>query len=244
MEKKPHKSTAETTTQKTYDQRQGDNKDESPVDGAVRKIKQMMYHHQIVPGQKLLYRELASKLNISITPIVQALNRLQFMNIVRLERNKGYFVGEANPQEAKELFMAREALEIYLTPIIIKGLTDAKLNAIEKAMNSHVNMLSAPQYRRNLMFIDTSFHLKIIECSGNMVFYTTCKSIFEQIYLKYRPEFMRETRLKEAAQEHKKLFEALKSRDATKFKRLVKQHIKNSSEHIVGSLWQNKNIEL
>lgn len=242
MEKKTDKSTAKTAVEKSHDQRSGDKKDESPVDTAVSRIKEMMYHHEIVPGQKLLYRELAGKLNMSVTPIIQALNRLQFMNIVRSERNKGYYVDEANPQEARELFMAREALETYLVPTIIKGITDVKLDAIKKAMDAHAKGLSVSQYRRNLMLVDTSFHLKIIECSENMVFYDTCKSIFERIYLKYRPEFMKEDRLKEAAEEHKMLFEALKSRDVTKFRRLSKQHIKNGSKHIVGSLWQDRNI--
>ena len=244
MKKKIYKSIAKKAVERSHGQRSGDKKEESPVDVAVRTIKEMMYQHEIVPGQKLLYRELASKLNMSITPIVQALNRLQFMNIVRSERNKGHYVGESDPQEAKELFMAREALELYLAPVIVKGLTDAKLDAIEKAMNAHANMLSLPQYRRNLMFIDTSFHLKIIECSENVVFYNTCRLIFEQLYLKYRPEYMRGTRLKEAAEEHKMLFEALKSRDTTNFRRLIKQHIKNGSKHIVGSLRQDSNIEL
>lgn len=91
----------------------------SPVDVAFKKIKEMMYHHEIVPGQKLLYQELAKKFNMSITPIIQALNRLQLLNIVYSERNKGYYVGEADPVEAKELFIAREALETFMVPSVI-----------------------------------------------------------------------------------------------------------------------------
>ena len=34
--------------------------EELPVDVAFRKIKEMMYHHQIVPGQKLIYQELVA----------------------------------------------------------------------------------------------------------------------------------------------------------------------------------------
>jgi DNA-binding GntR family transcriptional regulator len=218
--------------------------EDSPVDVAFRKIKEMMFHHEIVPGQKLLYQELAKKLNMSITPIIQALNRLQLMNIVYTERNKGYYVGEADPIEAQELFLAREALETFLVPTIIERLTDEKLEAIEKAMKAHVKAVSAPQYRRTMMIIDTNYHLKIIECSENKVIYNICKLIFEQIYLKYRPEYLRETRLREAAGEHKTLFEALKSRDVAKTRRLMKQHIRAGREHIVNSLWQDKNLTL
>ena len=117
-------------------------------------------------------------------------------------------------------------------------------NAVEKAMKEHVKAASVPQYRRLLMIKDTDFHLKLIECAGNKVIYTVSRWILEQIYLKYRPEYMREARLKEAAEEHRMLFKALKERNAEKTTRLLKQHIRNGSEHIVGSLWQDKNIEL
>ncbi len=122
-----------------------------------------MYHHEIVPGQKLLYQELAKKLHMSITPIIQALNRLQLLKIVYSERNKGYYVGEADPVEAqKRLFTAREALETFLVPTIIERLTEAKLDSIEKAMREHVKAVSFPQYRRSLLIVDANYHLEII----------------------------------------------------------------------------------
>lgn len=211
---------------------------ELPVDIAFRKIKEMMYHHELVPGQKLLYRELAKKLDMSITPVIQALNRLQFLNIVTYERNKGYYVGEANPTEIRELFAAREALETYLVPQIIEGLTEEKLRSIEAALKEHIQAASAPEYRRILMLKDSNFHLRMIEASGNRVFTSLTRMIFEQVYLKYRPEYMREKRIKEAAQEHMDLLAALRAKDAAKTRRLIRHHIRKGREHVVGSLWE------
>jgi DNA-binding GntR family transcriptional regulator len=215
----------------------------SPVDVAFRKIKEMMYHHEIVPGQKLLYQELANKLNMSITPIIQALNRLQLLNIVYSERNKGYYVGEADPVEAKELFIAREALEIFMVPSVIENLTEKKISGIKKAMKEHTKEMSAPQYRRMLMIRDTNFHLKIIECAENRVVYNIFKLTLEQIYLKYRPEYMRDPRLAKAAEEHEMILESLKERNVRKTRQRIKQHIKNGSQHVVSSLLADKTIE-
>ncbi len=229
---------------KVGDQKGEKGKDELPVDVAFRKIKEMMYHHEIVPGQKLLYHELAKKLNMSITPIIQALNRLQLLNIVYSERNKGYYVGEVDPVEAEELFAAREAFETFLVPTIIEKLTDKKLKTLEKALNEHVKAVSVPEYRRILMIKDTNFHLEMIKLAENQVIYNLCKLIFERIYLKYRPEYMREERIKEAAEEHRALLGALKERDVKKTRRLLRQHIKNGREHVVGSLWQDRSLEI
>ncbi len=219
-------------------------KEELPVDIAFRKIKEMMYHHEIVPGQKLLYQELAKKLGMSITPIIQALNRLQLLNIVYSERNKGYYVGESDPVEASELFTAREAFETFLVPAIIKNLTDKNITDLEKALKEHVKAGSIPEYRRILMIKDTNFHLQMIKIAGNKVIYNLSKVIFEQIYLKYRPEYMREERIKAAAKEHTALLEALQERDVRKTRRLIKQHIKNGRAHVAGSLWEDRDVML
>ena len=222
----------------------GRRKGESPVDIAFRKIKEMLYHHEIVPGQKLLYQELARKLDMSITPVIQALNRLQLLNIVYSEPNKGYYVGETDPREAKELFSALEALDAFLIPTVVQNMDKKRLVGIENAVKEYVEAASAPEYRRLLMLKDTNFHLKIIECAENKVIYNLCKNIYEQIYLKYRPEYMRDDRLKEAAKEHDMILEALKGKDEKRTAKLLRQHIKNARDHIVGGLWRDEKFEI
>lgn len=212
---------------------------DSPVDEAFNEIKEMMYRNEIVPGQRLIYSEMAKKLNMSVTPIVQALNRLQLLNLVRWEKNKGYYVGKATPDEAKELFMAREALESFIIPTVIDKLTDKKIKTIENVMRDHSDAISVPLYRRALLVIDTNFHLAIIECAENKVFYNMSKLVLEQIYLKYRPEYMNDERLNKAAEEHRGILKALKARDSKKTINLLKKHIRSGSNHVVGSLWED-----
>ncbi|MBW1788044.1 MAG: GntR family transcriptional regulator [Deltaproteobacteria bacterium] len=219
-------------------------KGESPVDIAFRKIKEMLYHHEIVPGQKLLYQELARKLDMGITPVIQALNRLQLLNIVYSEPNKGYYVGETDPREAKELFSALEALDAFLIPSVVRHMNRKRLDAIENAVKEYVEAASVPEYRRLLMIKDTNFHLKIIECAENKVIYNLCRNIYEQIYLKYRPEYMRDDRLKEAADEHDMILEALKNKDEKRAAKLLRQHIRNARDHIAGGLWRDENFEI
>jgi DNA-binding GntR family transcriptional regulator len=213
---------------------------QSPTDIAFNKIKEMVYLHEIVPGQKLMYQELANKLGMSVTPVIQALNRLEFMNILDYERNKGYYVSEISPTELDELFAAREALETFLVPAIVEKLTDAKLRQIKLTMDAHVDALPVPKYRKILMIRDTHFHLKIIECAENQVIYNLSKHVLEQIYLKYRPEYMNDKRLKKAAEEHEEIFSALQNRDVSRTTRLLRQHILNGKKHIVGGMRGNR----
>jgi DNA-binding GntR family transcriptional regulator len=222
----------------------GQKAQEAPPDIAFRKIKEMMYNNELVPGQKLLYNELATKFNMSITPIIQALNRLQFLNLVYSKRNRGYYVGEADPANAYELFVAREALEVSVLPDVIRNLTDDRLRSIQTAFESLARTASSPKYKRLLMIADAKFHLSIIKCAGNKVIYDLCNWVFEQIYLKYKPEYLRPERNKESGKEHVMLINALKEGDVRKATNLLRQHIRNGRRHIVGSLLEDKRYKL
>ena len=52
------------------------------VNESIQRIKNMMYYKELSPGQRLIYGDLAKKLNMSVTPIVHALNRLEYSVIV------------------------------------------------------------------------------------------------------------------------------------------------------------------
>jgi DNA-binding GntR family transcriptional regulator len=198
-------------------------------------IKKMIYYNMLAPGQKLIYRDIAERLNTSNTPVVQALKALERSNFVRHEPNKGYFVEEITKTEAKELFQAREALEIYAISLIIKNLDLKKLDAIKKAFRDYKGAM-APEHRRILMLKDAQFHLKIVECSGNTVIYRLLEHIFEQITLKYRPEYLWEDRIKEVAKEHAALLKSLREGDIKNTTNLLRSHIRKGKEHIVSSL--------
>ena len=45
---------------------------------AYKGLRRMLYLKELVPGQKIAYREIAERLNMSPTPIIQALKLLEF----------------------------------------------------------------------------------------------------------------------------------------------------------------------
>ena len=94
------------------------------IEEAYQRIKEMLYLNQLAPGQKIHSNDMSRRLNISVTPVIQALNRLEASGLVEYVPNKGYFLGEITEQEAQELYEAREALEIYLIPKVVENITN------------------------------------------------------------------------------------------------------------------------
>jgi DNA-binding GntR family transcriptional regulator len=204
-----------------------------------KKIKNMMYYNEIVPGQKLIYQDLADKFKISATPVIQALKRLEYSNLVYYQENKGYFVGEITPNEVKELYDAREALEIKIVPSIIQNLTQKKLNQIKKAART---LKPKDEDRRFLILNDARFHLDIAKNANNKVIQRLLTGIFEEICLKYRPEYMVDERLKESIEEHRAILEAFEKKDAEKAIKEIIRHNRSGCKYVAKSISNNINI--
>ena len=50
---------------------------------AYMAIRQMLFYNEIHSGQKIKYKDLSTRIGVSMTPVIQALKWLEFTNIVR-----------------------------------------------------------------------------------------------------------------------------------------------------------------
>ena len=205
--------------------------------GAYEKIKKLISVNELVPGQKLIYSDIAKKLNTGVTPVIQALNRLEASNLVKYVPNKGYFVGEITETDVRQLYQAREALEVSVIPEVIKNINSKKLGEIRLIFEKRKKVRRP---RRELILEDTLFHLSIVECANNNVIYNLLKYIFEQVYLKYRPEYLSDDRVKVCLREHRVLLDALAKGNVEKTIVLVREHIRSGMEYIIGSIQLEK----
>lgn len=205
------------------------------IDTVYTQIKTMMYNQQLAPGQKLIYQDLARRLKVSTTPILQALHRLENAKLVRYEQNKGFFVAEITETEARELYQAREALEVYLIPVLIERLNKESIEKIRESFRAQ-NERSTPDYRGKLMLTDASFHLTIARASGNQVVVDLLDTVMERIYLKYRSEYVGEERIAKVLKDHREMLKALSAKNTEKAIQLTREHIKSGMNYMIDSL--------
>jgi len=197
---------------------------EIPVDRAYKAIKEMIFTYQLVPGQKVTYQQLAEKLKMSKTPIINALNQLAKEEFVLSLPNRGYFISELSIEEVAEMFKIREALEMLVVEESIRNQDPQMLKEIEKAMMAHRQYKFDIMTRRRLA-LDATFHLKIAKMSGNKNLVRLLKHVFEHIYLRHRSEGISPKRLVEAPREHQKIIEAIKQKNMKRAKGLVRKHV-------------------
>jgi len=211
------------------------------VDEAYNAIKNMLYYKELSPGQRIVYGDIAGKLNMSLTPVIQALNKLEYSELVYYKPNKGYFVGQITEKEIREVYQARMALEIAIVPSIIKNISKEDLLLIKNNLKEYEASLTSLETNRINMLKDMQFHLKLAEYSQQDVIQKVLTVLFERICLKYRPEYLGDDRIHNAKREHRRIFQAFEMKDEKEAISAIMDHNESSVKFMTGTLDKLKN---
>ena len=195
-------------------------------------IRRMFFLNEIVPGQKISYGDLANRLDMSTTPVIQALKRLEFQGLVRHERNRGYYTENISLEEITEIYEFRELIEVSLLPATIEKMNKAKLKRLKKAVDSHQDAVR-DIYLKDRLIKDMELHLTLAELSENQIRIKTLKSLFDLLYLKYRGNILFVTPMETVDAEHARLYEDIAAGNLEGAQAILRQHIANVKTHAI-----------
>lgn len=195
----------------------------------------MLFHNEIVPGQKISYRQLAEKLHMSLTPVIQALKRLEHQGLVHHETNRGNFAAPMSVQEVEEIYELRELIEVSLLPAVLYNLNSATLKQVRQIL---VEDKSVPQesYLNQRLLKDRQFHLAIAAISGRKTQLQMLQHLFDLLYLKYRGSLLFVASEITVGSLHNDLLSALESRDLKKASKAMKKHFRTIKRQALKSL--------
>ena len=186
-------------------------------------IKQMMLNYDIVPGQRLVFVDLAKELGVSRTPVNNALSILAKEGYLDFIPNQGYSVHKLTREEAESLYEIKVLLELGSVENAIKLATPGKLAEIEEKKNQYASSVKSHIYR-HLFVLDMEFHAAIGEMVNNTYFVDIYKDISQRIFLRFRTEHLETPRLFEIIEEHEKLYNTIVAKDIKTAKKLIKDH--------------------
>jgi DNA-binding GntR family transcriptional regulator len=215
----------------------------SHVEDAYRKLKQFMLQQKILPGQKLLYRELTDLLQMSKTPIVNALNRLEQEGFVVSEPNCGYYLKPIEKKEVRDSSQVREALETKAIQQVIQVGTSDDLALLEKKLEA---LEAYPPFLRDKkrFVLNAEFHLQIAAITRNRILKYLLKRNFEHIILRVNSDNFATGDTAESDQEHRELLEALKRKDLSTGITVLQRHIRKTQDRIIRFLSREMSEDL
>lgn len=201
----------------------------------AQRLRQMLVEGRIAPGAKLNERELAELLNVSRTPLREAIKMLATEGLVELLPNRGAVAVTLTEADVLNTFEVMAGLEAQSGELAAQRITDAELAEIQ-AM--HFEMLAA-YTRRDLSAyysINARIHNAINAAAKNPVLSTVYNQVNARLQaLRFRSN-QDGTKWERAVKEHDKMIEALAARDAGAMRDVLLAHLRNKRDVVLEQL--------
>lgn len=189
------------------------------------------------PGQQINESTLASQLGSSRGPVREALQRLSQEGILVSHRNRGVFVLELSPDDVKEIYAVREAVESAAAKALLDAgpeqieATSQVLKPIIRDMAKQVAVSDWQAIAR----LDMQFHISFVAGAGNsrlIRIYETLAAESRMCILNLEVSYPRVDVL---VQEHQNLLDLLEAGDREGLLEGIRQHMQKAVEDLTGT---------
>lgn len=177
------------------------------------------------PGQRIVEQEICDWLQISRTPIREALRRLQALGLLEHQPGGGVTVSLHDFRAVSELYAFREILEGSAAYLAAKHANEIEINLLKALVQIQSELPDDPNIhdRENKLF-----HRHIYQAAHNQFLLKSVQSMHESISLLGRTTLSVPGRIETSVREHSEIVSAIAAHDQQRADDLARQHIKSA----------------
>ncbi|MFC7397418.1 GntR family transcriptional regulator [Chelatococcus sp. GCM10030263] len=190
----------------------------------AERIREMIIQDLLPPGAPVRERMLAERLNVSRTPLREALKMLATEGLVELHPNRGAIVAAPSNEEVRELLLLLGVLEGYAAELACELITEAEMREMRAL---HFEMLADFTRGDRLSYFhrNQSIHMTLTKASRNRALIAQHRIINARVYRARYVCTLRTLGLETAITEHEAILAALERRDGPTLNTILRGHV-------------------
>jgi DNA-binding GntR family transcriptional regulator len=204
-----------------------DEKSGSRIDAIYHALFKAILAQELLPGTKLSEEAIGALFSVSRTIVRAALNRLHTEALVEFRQNRGAFVASTTPDEARQVFEARNAIEREVFHNLAAVITDKQIATLKQHLEDE-HRVGAHDHAHAIL-LSGEFHLLAAHMAGNEVLAGFLKSLISRTSL-ILAQHSTHQETDCSVDEHEEILDALRSRDSNAAARAIVKHLKQVFE--------------
>lgn len=193
------------------------------ADEVYQQIVHAIHVGDITPDQRLVQEKLASELEISRTPIREALLRLEQEGVLKTSNRGGFIIRQVELDEVREIYQTRCAIEGYAASLLAaQGNSNhfAQIEAIISQEESRNLVTAADFYDAN-----KNIHRAFVERTQNRFLLDMFDQMWNRGFSLHMFAKIKQEELKKSLGEHKPILDILRKGDAAAAEAAMRAHI-------------------
>jgi GntR family transcriptional repressor for pyruvate dehydrogenase complex len=212
----------------------------------VSHVRTLIERGALKPGDRLpAERDLATQIGVSRPTVRAGLRALAAMGVVQSRHGSGTYIPDGPPTLGSEplsflaalhgftrddMYEARCILEVGAAGLAAERATSDQLAALAEEV---ANLFASMEDPLGFLVHDINFHRTIAAASGNPIVATIVEMVSTLYYERRRQTAERasDRDLRDAAEMHRRIYQAIRSRDAEAARQAMHEHLVLASTH-------------
>lgn len=199
---------------------------------AYRAIKERILDVEFSPGVALSEYKLAAMLEMSRTPVREALKQLELEGLVRSVPRKGVFVTQLSVQDIHEIYQIRDALEVAAVRIAAERMPQDRIERLIAAVRDARKGFEKGNNRAWLN-VDREIHGIVIATTQNGRLATVLGTFEDQVRRLFFLTMQDRTRVEASLAELSVIVDAIAARDRDRAAVAMQRHLRQSLDNAI-----------
>ncbi|WP_375687693.1 GntR family transcriptional regulator [Pseudooceanicola sp. LIPI14-2-Ac024] len=215
-----------------------------PLQGesAYERLREEIRSGALRPGARLTETEIAQRLEISRTPVREAIRRLEAEGLVAHQPRTGAVVRSLDYPEIMELYEMRTVLEGTAARLAARAASPVELEELA-AINGEMTVAAGQGDTAALARLNRQFHRRLMDAARNRFLLRSMATV-ESTLLILGPSSMESPeRAQEAVAEHSRILEALAARDGAAAEAAMRTHMERAQRTRLRMLRQDPDTD-
>ena len=196
-------------------------------------LKELVYlelKHKILTGEiasqtRLMEIDLSEKMNVSRTPIREAIKRLADDGLVKVEPRRGAYVANISIKDMLDVFEVREDMEGFVAKLASERIKDEQKEELKRIAAEYEVAINNSD-KENIIELDEKFHNYIVECCNNDTL-SELVSYVQDLSLRFRYLYYDDYSLyKSTAEQHNNIVAAINEGRGEDARRQANEHVR------------------
>ncbi len=198
-------------------------------------LREAIVNGTLNPGERLMEIQLAEELGVSRTPVREAIRKLELEGFVVMIPRRGTYVADLSIKDINEVFEIRTALDVLAAGLAVERITEDELEQLERLLVEIGELIETDDTDR-IVEVDSQFHDVLYRASRNDRLVGIINNLREQ-FTRFRSiSIQYPGRMVKSVEEHRRLVEAIASRDTELAQQIAREHMENSEQTLLQDL--------
>lgn len=194
-------------------------------DHVYRRLSDMIVNAELLPGDRITESSIAEKFGVSLTPVREALIKLNADGIIKKIPHKGFYVNQYSEREIQEIYEVFAALQTLAIELAVEKFTEEDIVAQEKLIDEMEKSCNHGDFKSYLA-ANHKVHDYYINKSENQFLIKTYHNIcIMPIPIFYFAEKDKEIKsMRKGIQDHRGLVRCFQKKDMVGVRKIMAAH--------------------